>query len=140
MLLQARRLAGTAVMAKGPTVVEDVGVPPGQLAQMLAAVAEVSRTSGLTIATVAHAGDGNLHPVMLLPDLTPQTTARALAAGERICARALELGGTITGEHGAGVPKKGWLRQHISPAALAVHRAIKAALDPGNILNPGRAF
>jgi len=83
---------------------------------------------------------GNLHPVLLLPDLAPQTTARALAAGERICARALELGGTITGEHGAGVPKKGWLRQQLSPAALAVHRAIKAALDPGNILNPGRAF
>ena len=140
MLLQARRLAGTAVMAKGPTVVEDVGVPPGQLARMLRAVAEVSRTSGLTIATTAHAGDGNLHPVMLLPDLAPQTTARALAAGEQICIRALELGGTITGEHGVGVLKQGWLRQQIGPAALAVHRAIKAALDPGNILNPGRAF
>jgi glycolate oxidase len=140
LLLAARRLAGTAVMAKGPTVVEDVGVPPGQLARMLRAVAEVSRASGLTIATVAHAGDGNLHPVMLLSDLAPQTTARALAAGEQICARALELGGTITGEHGVGVLKQGWLRQQMSPAALAVHRAIKAALDPGNVLNPGRAF
>lgn len=83
LLLEARRLAGTAVMAAGPTVIEDVCVRPGQLAEMLAAVQEVSADSGIPIATVAHAGDGNLHPVLMLPDLDAETVARAMAAGER---------------------------------------------------------
>jgi glycolate oxidase len=140
LLLEARRLAGTAVMAAGPTVIEDVCVRPGQVAQMLAIVGEVSAEAGLPIATVAHAGDGNLHPVLVLPDLSEQTVARAMAAGERLCEHARLLGGTITGEHGVGVLKQPWLRQQLGPASLAVHRAIKTALDPAGILNPGRSF
>jgi len=140
MLLEARRLAGTALMATGPTVVEDVGVPPGQLRAMLERVEQVSRDSGLPIGTCAHAGDGNLHPTMLLPDLTEATIARALDAGRRLCDHAVELGGTITGEHGVGVLKRPWLRGQLSGEVLAVHRAIKIALDPRNVLNPGRSF
>jgi glycolate oxidase len=140
LLLEARRLAGTAVMAAGPTVIEDVCVRPGQLAEMLAAVQEVSAGSGIPIATVAHAGDGNLHPVLMLPDLGAETVARAMAAGERLCDHARLLGGTITGEHGVGVLKQAWLRQQLGPASLAVHQAIKTALDPAGILNPGRSF
>ncbi len=140
LLLEARRLAGTAVMAAGPTVIEDVCVRPGQLAEMLAAIQEVSAGSGIPIATVAHAGDGNLHPVLMLPDLGAQTVARAMAAGERLCDHARLLGGTITGEHGVGVLKQAWLRQQLGPASLAVHQAIKTALDPAGILNPGRSF
>jgi glycolate oxidase len=111
-----------------------------ELAEMLAAVQEVSAGSGIPIATVAHAGDGNLHPVLMLPDLSAETVARAMAAGERLCDHARLLGGTVTGEHGVGVLKQAWLRQQLGPASLAVHQAIKTALDPAGILNPGRAF
>ncbi|HSZ43594.1 MAG TPA: FAD-linked oxidase C-terminal domain-containing protein [Trebonia sp.] len=140
LLLEARRLAGTAVMATGPTVIDDVCVPPGQLTRMLEAVQRVSEDSGLTIAVTAHAGDGNLHPALLLPDLTDRSVARALDAGERLCQHAVGLGGTITGEHGVGALKQPWLSGQLDPAALAAHRAIKAALDPAGILNPGRGF
>ena len=98
------------------------------------------RGSGIPIATVAHAGDGNLHPVLMLPDLGAQTVARAMAAAERICDHARLLGGTITGEHGVGVLKQAWLREQLGPASLAVHQAIKTALDPAGVLNPGRSF
>jgi glycolate oxidase len=121
-------------------VIEDVCVRPGQLAEMLAAIAEVSADSGIPIATTAHAGDGNLHPVLMLPDLAPDTVARAMAAGELLCDHALRLGGTITGEHGVGALKRDWVRQQLGPESLAVHQAIKAALDPAGILNPGRSF
>jgi glycolate oxidase len=140
LLLEARRLVGTALMATGPTVIEDVGVPPGRLRAMLECVEQVSRDSGLPIGTCAHAGDGNLHPAMLLPDLAEPTVARALDAGQRLCDYAVELGGTITGEHGIGVLKRSWLRGQLSAEVLAVHHSIKAALDPRNVLNPGRSF
>jgi glycolate oxidase len=140
LLVQARRLAGAAVMATGPTVIDDVCVRPGQLTEMLAVIAEVSADSGIPIATTAHAGDGNLHPVLMLPDLAADTVTRAMAAGERLCDHARRLGGTITGEHGVGVLKQEWVRQQLGPESLAVHRAIKAALDPAGILNPGRSF
>jgi glycolate oxidase len=140
LLLEARRLAGTAVMATGPTIIEDVGVPPGMLRPMLERIAEISRASGIEIATGGHAGDGNLHPVLLIPDLAPATVTRALEVGRQLCDAALELGGTITGEHGVGVLKQQWLREQLSDCSLSVHRAIKAALDPGNIMNPGRGF
>jgi glycolate oxidase len=140
MLLEARRLSGTAVMAAGPTVIEDVCVRPGQLAEMLAFVQQVSADCGIPIATTAHAGDGNLHPVFMLPDFGSGTVDRAMAAGELLCAHARQLGGTITGEHGVGVLKQGWVREQLGPTSLAVHQAIKAALDPGGILNPGRSF
>jgi glycolate oxidase len=140
MLLQARRLAGTAVMAAGPTVIEDVCVPPGQLRTMLEAIESVSNQSGVPIATTAHAGDGNLHPILQLPDLSRHAVDTALAVGAVLCEHARALGGTITGEHGVGVLKRAWLRQQLDPVALSTHHAIKSALDPLNILNPGRAF
>ncbi len=140
MLLAARRLAGTAVMAKGPTVIEDIAVPPGLLRPMLVKIAETSSASGIPIATIAHAGDGNVHPVLLLPNLDPTTIQRALDVGKQLCDHARALGGTITGEHGVGVLKRSWLRDQLGEVALSVHHDIKAALDPRNILNPGRAF
>jgi glycolate oxidase len=140
MLLAARRLAGTAVMARGPTVIDDIAVPPGRLRPMLDKITETSRASGIPIATIAHAGDGNLHPVLLLPDLDPATVQRALDVGEQLCAHARALGGTITGEHGVGVLKRSWLHEQLGEVALSVHHDIKSALDPLHILNPGRAF
>jgi glycolate oxidase len=140
MLLEARRLAGTAIMANGPTVIEDVAVPPGLLRPMLVKIAETGAASDIRIGTIAHAGDGNLHPVLLLPDLDPETIRRALDVGRQLCDHARALGGTITGEHGVGVLKRSWLRDQLGEVALSVHHGIKAALDPLNILNPGRAF
>ena len=140
MLVAARRLAAPAVMATGPTIIDDVCVPPGQLTAMLEAVQRVSASSGLTIAVTAHAGDGNLHPALMLPSLDPAVVARAMSAGERLCQEAVRLGGTITGEHGVGALKQPWVGGQLSPEVLAAHRAIKAALDPAGILNPGRAF
>lgn len=140
LLLQARRLAGTAVMSTGPTVIEDVGVPPGRLTAMLRAVERIGAECGVDIATTGHAGDGNLHPMLRLRDLEPATVAGALEAGRRLCAAAADLGGTITAEHGVGVLKQSWLRQQLDPVALELHQAIKAALDPRGILNPGRSF
>jgi glycolate oxidase len=140
MLLQARRLAATALIAAGPTIIEDVCVPPGQLTAMLRAIEQVSADTGLVIATTVHAGDGNLHPTFRLPSLAPEIVERAMAAGARICSEAVALGGTITGEHGVGALKQPWLPAQLGPVALAAHQAIKAALDPAGILNPGRAF
>ena len=140
LLLEARRAAGTALIGTGPTIIEDVAVPLSRQAEMLTAIADISRDLGLRIATTGHVGDGNLHPVLLLPDLSASTRDRAMAAAELLCARAVALGGTITGEHGVGALKRPWLAQQLSPVAQRVHRAVKAALDPNGILNPGRGF
>jgi glycolate oxidase len=140
LLMQARRLAGHAITEQGPTVIEDVVVPRSRLGEMLTAIARISAESGVRIATVGHAGDGNVHPNLFLPDLSEASKAAAMAAAERICAVALELDGSITGEHGVGELKMGWLRQQLDPTALAVQASIRAALDPQGLLNPGRGY
>jgi glycolate oxidase len=139
-LLMARRLAGFATMEKGPCVIEDVGVPPHRLVELITAVQRVADESGIRIATVGHAGDGNLHPTLMLPDLSEATRARALQAADRIAQAAIALGGTITGEHGVGALKQRWLADQLDPLAGEVSSAVKGALDPAGILNPGRAF
>jgi len=139
-LLVARRLAGYAVMAQGPSVIEDVGVPPHRLVDLLSAIQEAGDAFGIRIATVGHAGDGNLHPILMLPDLHEDTRARALAAADSISRAAVALGGTITGEHGVGSLKRRWLAEQQDQLTAEVTTAIKSALDPTNILNPGRGF
>ncbi|GDY29818.1 FAD-binding oxidoreductase [Gandjariella thermophila] len=139
-LLQARRLAGLALTEQGPSVIEDVGVPRSRLAEMLAALADIAESTGVRIATVGHAGDGNLHPTLILPDLEPATREHALKTAEAVCRAALALGGTVTGEHGVGILKRDWLAGQLDDTALDVHRAIKAALDPRQLLNPNRGW
>ncbi|MDP9444812.1 MAG: FAD-binding protein [Actinomycetota bacterium] len=139
-LLMARRLAGYATMEQGPSVIEDVGVPPHRLVELLSAIQEAGDAFGIRIATVGHAGDGNLHPILMLPDLHEDTRARALAAADRISRAAVTLGGTITGEHGVGQLKRRWLAEQHDPLTAEVSTAIKSALDPTGILNPGRGF
>lgn len=90
------------------------------------------------IANIAHAGDGNLHPLLITPPGDDAARVRAQAAFERIIGDALDLGGTVTGEHGVGTLKRNGLRRELSPEALDMHRAIKAALDPSDIFNPGK--
>ncbi len=139
-LIAARRLAGTALLASGPTVIEDIGVPRSRLAEMLQRIAEIAGEANIRVATVGHAGDGNLHPTLLLDGTDQATYDHALEVAEAICRAALGYGGTVTGEHGVGVLKRGWLASQLDENVLDVHRRVKAALDPDGLLNPGRGW
>jgi glycolate oxidase len=89
---------------------------------------------------MGHAGDGNMHPTIVFDGGDPDQRARAMAAFNDILALGLALGGTITGEHGVGTLKADWLEREIGPVSLSVHQAVKQALDPAGILNPGKMF
>ena len=91
----------------------------------------------MRIHTFAHAGDGNLHPIVAHDREAPAAVRRA---GNDLFALALDLGGTVTGEHGVGVLERNWLPREAGPEVIAVHAALKSALDPRRILNPGTGF
>jgi glycolate oxidase len=139
-LFDARRLAYPALERLGPVLTEDVCVPKGLVPEMLARIEKTAAAHDTLIANIAHAGDGNLHPLLITPIGDEDAKRRAQAAFEDIIADAIELGGTVTGEHGVGLLKQGGLRREVSPAVLNMHRAVKTALDPLNILNPGKIF
>ena len=139
-LIAARRLAGLALLDAGPTVIEDIGVPRSRIGEMLSEIERIAAEAKIRVATVGHAGDGNLHPVLVLDNLDQETRDHALAVAESICLAALARGGTVTGEHGVGMLKRGWLAAQLDETALDVHHAIKSALDPQCLLNPGRAW
>jgi glycolate oxidase len=107
---------------------------------MLARIQDTGRRHATRIANLAHAGDGNLHPLLITPVGDEPARVRAQAAFEDILADALALGGTVTGEHGVGLLKRDGLEREQSPEALAMQRAVKAALDPHGILNPGKGL
>ena len=141
LLLQARRLSLTALEAvKGVTMIDDVCVPRSRLAEMLEGVDRIAEKYQLTIGVVAHAGDGNTHPTVCFDPADPDESRRARESFDEIMALGLELGGTITGEHGVGVLKKEWLAREIGPVGMEMQRAVKQAFDPLNILNPGKLF
>jgi glycolate oxidase len=94
----------------------------------------------VTIANIAHAGDGNLHPLLITPRGDDEARVRAQEAFTEIIDAALEFGGTVTGEHGVGLLKMGGLSRELDPVVLGMHRAVKHALDPHGILNPGKVF
>ena len=133
----ARRLAIPAVEAKGSLLLEDVGVPVPKLADLVGGVAKIAADAGLMISVIAHAGDGNTHPLIVYDASDAAMTARAHKAFGDIMDLAISLGGTITGEHGVGRLKKPWLAGQLGPEAMALNRRIKDALDPDGILNPG---
>ncbi|HKS44796.1 MAG TPA: FAD-linked oxidase C-terminal domain-containing protein [Amycolatopsis sp.] len=139
-LFDARRLAYPALERLGLVLTEDVCVPRAQVPEMLARIEKTAATHDTLIANIAHAGDGNLHPLLITPIGDEDARRRAQAAFEDIIADALELGGTVTGEHGVGLLKRGGLRREVSGPVLDLHRAIKNALDPLGILNPGKIF
>jgi glycolate oxidase len=139
-LLSARRLAYFATEALGTTIIEDVGVPRSRLAELIHAIGAVAERHHIQIPIVGHAGDGNLHPTLVLARDDPNARATALEAAQEICTAALDLGGTITGEHGVGALKRAWLAGELDDVAMWAHRQVKAALDPSGIMNPGRAF
>ncbi|MFE7232900.1 FAD-binding oxidoreductase [Streptomyces sp. NPDC057596] len=141
MLLQARRLSLTALEAvKGTTMIDDVCVPRSRLGEMLEGIERIAEKYQLTIGVCAHAGDGNTHPTVCFDAQDPDESRRARESFDEIMALGLELGGTITGEHGVGVLKKEWLAREIGPVGVEMQRAIKQAFDPLGILNPGKLF
>jgi glycolate oxidase len=139
-LFAARRLAYPALERLGAVLTEDVCVPKAAVPEMLARVESAAARNDILIANIAHAGDGNLHPLMIVPPEDTAAHERAQTAFGEIIADALELGGTVTGEHGIGLLKRGGLRQELSPEVMAMQRAVKAALDPHDILNPGKVL
>ncbi|WP_432096261.1 FAD-binding oxidoreductase [Streptomyces sp. bgisy100] len=141
LLLQARRLALTALERIGTaTMIDDVCVPRSRLAEMLEGTAAIGDRYGLTVGVCAHAGDGNTHPVVCFDAADPDESRRARESFDAIMALGLELGGTITGEHGVGVLKKEWLAREIGPVGLELQRGIKNTFDPLGLLNPGKLF
>lgn len=141
LLLKARRLSLTALEAvRGATMIDDVCVPRSRLGDLIDGVAGIAEKYQLTIGVVAHAGDGNTHPTVCFDAADPGESRRARESFDEIMALGLELGGTITGEHGVGVLKKEWLAREIGPVGLEMQRAVKQVFDPLGILNPGKLF
>ncbi|WP_329250671.1 FAD-binding protein [Streptomyces sp. NBC_01478] len=141
LLLQARRLSLTALEAvKGTTMIDDVCVPRSRLGEMLEGVERIGEKYRLTIGVCAHAGDGNTHPTVCFDAQDVDESRRARESFDEIMALGLELGGTITGEHGVGVLKKEWLARELGPVGVEMQRAVKASFDPLGILNPGKLF
>ncbi|EID79963.1 MULTISPECIES: FAD-binding oxidoreductase [Rhodococcus] len=139
-LFAARRLAYPAMERLGPVLTEDVCVPKRAVPEMLARIEQIGIAHETTIANIAHAGDGNLHPLLITPRGDEAARARAQAAFADIIDAALELGGTVTGEHGVGLLKMDGLAQELDPVVLGMHRSVKNALDPRGIMNPGKIF
>ncbi|HEY1485514.1 MAG TPA: FAD-linked oxidase C-terminal domain-containing protein, partial [Micromonosporaceae bacterium] len=139
-MFAARRLAYPALERLGPVITEDVCVPKGAVPEMLARIDAAARRHGITIANIAHAGDGNLHPLLVAVDGDEDERRRTELAFDEIITDALALGGTVTGEHGVGLLKRHGLDQELSPAVMEMHRAVKRALDPYHIMNPGKIF
>ena len=140
-LASARRNAFAALARRRPTtILEDVTVPRSELATMVQFIAETAASFGLQIGTFGHMGDGNLHPTFLADERDADEMRRVHLALDAIVTRTLDLGGTITGEHGVGLAKKPWLRQQMGDSSLELMREIKRALDPQNLLNPGKIF
>ncbi|NLC77665.1 MAG: hypothetical protein GX750_08610 [Clostridia bacterium] len=137
-LWTARRVVIGAVARKRPSYsLQDVTVPRSNFPKIAKAIVEISQKSGLAIGILAHAGDGNLHPLVLFDARNKDEVERVHEAEAEICRKALELGGTISGEHGIGIAKKPYLGQQFPPHAIRLIEGIKKAFDPQCILNPG---
>jgi glycolate oxidase len=137
-LFEARRLAYPAFERLGPVLTEDVCVPRSRIPAMLEQVNQIGARHGLRIATVAHAGDGNLHPMLVTPPGDDAARLEAQAAFEELLDAAIALGGTVTGEHGVGILKRDGMRRELDPGSLALQSAVRHALDPREIFNPGK--
>jgi glycolate oxidase len=105
---------------------------------MLELIGKIAAAHGVRIANIAHAGDGNLHPLIVTPPGDDAARIEAQAAFEEFLDAAIALGGTVTGEHGVGLLKRDGMRRELDPGALAMQSAVRAALDPLGIFNPGK--
>ena len=140
-LATARRSAFSALARVSPTtILEDATVPRSELAGMIRFVEAVAQKYHLRIGTFGHMGDGNLHPTFLTDERNTEEMHRVEEAFREIFQEAIRRGGTITGEHGIGVSKKGFLPQFAGDTQMRVMREFRRALDPNGILNPGKMF
>jgi glycolate oxidase len=139
-LLAARRLALPALERLGRPLIEDIAVPRSRLAEAVREIRAVSVRHDVPVFTLAHAADGNLHPIIVVDPALPGLPDAAWEAAGEIFALALRLGGTLTGEHGVGVLKRQWVADELGPAAHALQRRLKEAFDPRGILNPGKCL
>jgi len=137
LFVAARRAAFPAIEARGSILLEDVGAPVPQLPELLAGIAAIAERHAVEIPVVAHAGDGNTHPIVVFDRGNAEAHDRAQLAFHEIMQVAIELGGTITGEHGVGRAKKAALPAQLGPDVMALSHKIKNTLDPLGILNPG---
>jgi glycolate oxidase len=143
-LFDIRRAFHPSLQRLGTVLIEDVAVPRSALPAMFASIERIAAKYGIEIPTVAHAGDGNLHPnfVFDAPEVGGHVDVpdHVWAAADEMFLDCLRLGGTLTGEHGVGILKKRWLRDELGDDSFALQRQIKQVFDPGNILNPGKVF
>ena len=138
-LLYARRCSLPALARLSSlSILEDIAVPRKAMAEVVNRISAIGKKHGLRIGTFGHAGDGNLHPTIVLDKDDPREVAAAESALAEIFALPLEYGGTITGEHGVGSAKLPYLEAKIGPANMQLQRSIKNVFDPAGILNPGR--
>ncbi|MGD6841760.1 glycolate oxidase subunit GlcD [Bacillus infantis] len=140
-LTAARRAALSALARLKPTtILEDATVPRSEIANMVRSINEIASKYDLKICTFGHAGDGNLHPTCPTDARNKEEMDRVEKAFAEIFAKAIELGGTITGEHGVGVMKAPYLELKLGQEGISAMQAVKSALDPKNIMNPGKIF
>jgi len=121
-------------------MIDDVCVPLTRFADLFEGIEKLAASYDVLIGVVGHAGDGNMHPTVVFDPEDSDQAQRARQAFGAVMDLGLELGGTITGEHGVGILKKEWLSREIGPVAMRLHRDIKRVLDPQGILNPGKIF
>lgn len=133
----ARRAAIPAVESRGRLLLGDVGVPLPQLSALVTGIREISARQEVVISVIAHAGDGNTHPLVVFDPDDAAQAARAQDAYGQVMDLAIGLGGTITGEHGVGRTKKAWLPDYVGEDVVHLNRVIKNAVDPKGLLNPG---
>jgi glycolate oxidase len=139
-LREARRKAHWSLEQAGVARMEDVGVPRSRAPELLAQIERISGAHGVHVGVFGHAGDGNFHPTFVMDRDDANAEVRINAVRADIFAAVLALGGTISGEHGTGVAKRGYLERQRGPRYVEVMRGIKAALDPQGIFNPGKVF
>jgi glycolate oxidase len=137
-LFDARRLAYPALERLGPVLTEDICVPRSRVPEALEQVSTIAARHGVQIATIAHAGDGNLHPLLVTPPGDDAARVAAQAAFEDFLDAAIALGGTVTGEHGVGLLKRDGMRRELDPGSVALQSAVRHALDPLGVFNPGK--
>jgi glycolate oxidase len=140
-LWKARQSVAPALARKAPNKLgEDITVPRSAIPEAVHRLKAISAKYGLPIVIFGHAGDGNLHPNILFDKRDPQQWAKVEKMVGEVFGTSLELGGTLSGEHGVGALKRPYMEQALGPLSIEIQRRIKQALDPLNILNPGKVF
>jgi len=140
-LWRARRAVSPSLARKAPNKLgEDITVPRSAIPEAIRRIKGLSQEYGLPIVVFGHAGDGNLHPNVLFDKRDPEQWAKVETMVERIFDVALELGGTLSGEHGVGTLKRPYMEQALGALSLEIQWRIKRALDPLNIMNPGKVL